>query len=158
VIFISGNCADEVFGGYQKYAREYASRGDTVREAMYGDVVNSYEVNFERDYKTCSDLGLELRLPFADVDVVSYGLSLPTELKLSKDPSSSRKLVLRALAKAKGLPEELVNRPKKAVQYSTGVSGVLQRVAKAEGKRLYNYLNERFARVKERKLGEAAYR
>ena len=153
-IFISGNCADEVFGGYQKYVREYVSKGDSVRETMYRDVASSHEVNFERDYKICSDLGLELRLPFADIDVVRYGLSLPTELKLSKTPASPRKLILRALAREKGFPDELADRPKKAVQYSTGVNKVLQKLAKAEGKKLRVFLAERFARVKENMLGE----
>ncbi len=153
-IFISGNCADEVFGGYQKYAREYASKGGSVRETMYRDVASSHETNFERDYKICSDLGLELRQPFADIDVVKYGLSLPTELKLPKDPASLRKLILRALAREKGFPEELADRPKKAMQYSTGVNKVLKKLAKAEGKKLRVFLAERFARVKENMLGE----
>lgn len=157
-IFISGNCADEVFGGYQKYAREYTSKGDSVRETMYRDVASSHEANFERDYKICSDLGLELRLPFADIDVVKYGLSLPTELKLSKDPASPRKLILRALAREKGFSEELADRPKKAMQYSTGVNRVLQKLAKAEGKKLRVFLAERFARVKENMLGETYHR
>ena len=154
-IFISGNCADEVFGGYQKYVREYASKGDSVRETMYRDVTSSHETNFERDYKICSDLGLELRLPFADIDVVKYGLSLPTELKLSKNPASLRKLILRALARENGFPEELADRPKKAVQYSTGVNKVLQKLAKTEGKKLRVFLAERFAQVKDDMLGEA---
>jgi len=153
-IFISGNCADEVFGGYQKYALEYASKGDSVRETMNRDVASSHEANFERDYKICSDLGLELRLPFADVDVVRYGLSLPTKLKLSKTPASPRKLILRALARENGFPDELADRPKKAVQYSTGVNRALQKMAKAEGKKLREFLAERFARVKENMLGE----
>lgn len=153
-IFISGNCADEVFGGYQKYVREYVSKGDSVRETMYRDVASSHEVNFERDYKICSDLGLELRLPFADIDVVRYGLSLPTELKLSKTPASPRKLILRALARERGFPEELADRPKKAVQYSTGVNRALQKLAKAEGKKLRVFLAERFAHVKENMLRE----
>jgi len=157
-IFISGNCADEVFGGYQKYAREYASIGDSVRETTFRDVASSHEANFERDYKICSDLGLELRLPFADIDVVRYGLSLPTELKLSKDAASPRKRILRALAREKGFPEELADRPKKAVQYSTGVNRALQRLAKAEGKRVRAYLEERFERVKESMLGETYQR
>jgi asparagine synthase (glutamine-hydrolysing) len=153
-IFISGNCADEVFGGYQKYAQEYASDGDSVRETMYRDVVSSHEANFERDYKICSDLGLELRLPFADIDVVRYGLYLPTKLKLPKDPTSPRKLILRALAREKGFPEELADRPKKAMQYSTGVNRALQKLAKAEGKKLRVFLADRFARVKENVLRE----
>ena len=157
-IFISGNCADEVFGGYQKYAREYASGSGSVNESMYRDVASSHEVNFERDYKICSDLGLELRLPFADVEVVRYGLSLPVELKLSKAATSPRKLVLRALARQKGFTEELAERPKKAVQYSTGVNRALQRMAKAEGKSLRVYIAERFEEVKERNLGETSDR
>ena len=152
-VFFSGNGSDELFGGYHKYVREYAESGETVRETMYGDVVASHEVNYERDYKICSDAGLELRLPFADLRVVEFGLSLPLELKLPKDPASPRKLILRTLAEKLVFPEELVNRRKRAVQYSTGVNKALRQLARKSGKTLRRYLAERFEEVKAERLG-----
>ena len=152
-VFFSGNGSDELFGGYHKYVREYAESGETVRETMYGDVVASHEVNYERDHKICSDAGLELRLPFADLRVVEFGLSLPLELKLPKDPASPRKLILRALAEKLGFPEEIVNRRKRAVQYSTGVNKALRQLARKRGKTLRRYLADRFEEVKAERLG-----
>lgn len=157
-VFLSGNGSDELFGGYRKYTMEYADTGDAVRATMFRDVVSSHEVNYERDYMICSDLGMELRLPFADIDVTRFGLSLPTGLKLSRAPDAPRKLILRSLAREIGFTEEMADRPKKAVQYSTGVNKALTKMAKSEGKKLRDFLAERFERVKEERLSEATQR
>lgn len=151
-IFFSGNGSDELFAGYQKYVREYAESGDAVRESLFRDVVASHEVNYERDYKTCADLGLELRLPFSDIRVIKYGLSLPLNLKLSKDTKTPRKLILRTLAVRLGFPRKISYVPKRAVQYSTGVNKALRLLARRSGKTLSGYLNERFKKVKDERL------
>ncbi len=153
-VFFSGSGSDELFGGYRKYAQEYAEADDAVRESMFRDVAESHRVNYERDYKVCADLGLELRLPYADVDVVGFGLSLPVQLKLSKGPNPLRKLVLRALAKELGLPKTVVNARKRAVQYSTGANRALKLLARRKGRSLTGYLAERFKRVREDRLGD----
>jgi len=116
-------------------------------------VAMSHRVNYERDYKVCADLGLELRLPFADVDVVEFGLSLPVRLKLSKGPDPSRKLVLRALAEEFGLPRRVAFARKRAVQYSTGANRALKLLAKRRGRSLAGYLAERFEGAMEERLG-----
>jgi len=56
-----------------------------------------------------------------------------------------RKYVLRRLAFHLGLPESVVGRPKKAVQYSSGVQKVLLKEAKRKGISLGKML-ESFAR------------
>lgn len=152
-VFFSGSGSDELFGGYHRHAQEYAEAGDAVRESIFRDVAESHRVNYERDYKVCADLGLELRLPFADVDVVGFGLSLPVNLKLSKGPDPSRKLVLRALAEELGLPTRVVKARKRAVQYSTGANRALKLLARRRGRSLAGYLAERFERVRKERLG-----
>ena len=152
-VLFSGNGSDELFGGYRKYVREYIESGESVRETMFRDVVASHEVNYARDYKVCTGHGMELRLPFADLRLIEFGLSLPTGLKLSLEPVSPRKLVLRRLAEKLGFPEEMAYKPKRAVQYSTGVNNALKRLARREGKSLAGFLTDRFDELKGEKMG-----
>jgi asparagine synthase (glutamine-hydrolysing) len=140
----SGTGSDELFGGYARYVKEYASAGERVSETMLRDLTSASEVNYERDFKVCADLGVELRLPYTDGDLISLGLSMPTSLKLPEKTDQRRKIVLRALAERLGLPSEVANRPKKAIQYSTGVSRALERLSKAEGLSVPRYLKMRF--------------
>jgi asparagine synthase (glutamine-hydrolysing) len=76
---------------------------------------------------------VELRLPFASYNVAQFALSLPVELKIERKADGLRKLVLRRMAQQIGLPETVVDKPKKAVQYATGVNAVLGKIAKKQG-------------------------
>jgi asparagine synthase (glutamine-hydrolysing) len=151
-VLFSGSGSDELFGGYRKYIREYLESGESVRETMFRDVVASHEVNYERDYKVCTEHGMELRLPFADLRLIEFGMSLPTGLKLSLESEYPRKLVLRRLAEKLGFPNEMAYKPKRAVQYSTGVNSALKRLARREGKSLAGFLVDRFDELKREKM------
>jgi len=146
----SGNGSDEAFGGYAKYADEYQKRGEAVKETMFRDVSRSYEVNLERDWKICSDLCLELRLPFADPQLTRFALTLPLRYKLPETGQEPRKIALRHLAKRLGLPDGVAERPKKAAQYSSGTGKMLEKLAKKRGKSTSGYLSERLGEVMRR--------
>ncbi len=137
--------SDELFGGYHRYLGEFRRAGaDAVENALFHDTVSSYEVNFERDDKVCAFHQVELRLPFCDLSVILSALSLPVNMKIASAEDPLRKRVLRKLAKEVGLPPEVYDRPKRAIQYETGVDKALRKLAKAKGLKLQELVEQSF--------------
>jgi len=83
-------------------------------------------------------------LPFIDREVVDFALSLPLKLKIESVEDPLRKRVLRKVAESLKIPNFVANRPKKAVQYATGVHKALRKLAKSEDLTVSSYLNRRF--------------
>ena len=147
-ILLAGQGADELFGGYQRYLTEYGKSGaEAVEQKMFHDIQNAYRTNFQRDNKVCSYYGIELRLPFIDRDVVDFALRLPLRLKINSVEDRLRKRVLRRVAHNLEIPSFITDKPKKAVQYTTGVTKALQRLAKDEGLTLREYVEKVFSLV-----------
>jgi len=133
-VLLAGQGGDELFGGYHRYLQVYRQGGaEAVQEALHRDMVASHETNFQRDYPVCAFRGVELRLPFTDPELVRFSLSLPVNLKMESEEDGLRKRVLRRVAQLLAMPEFIVNHPKRAVQYATGVDKALRRLAKGKG-------------------------
>jgi asparagine synthase (glutamine-hydrolysing) len=144
-VLLAGQGADELFGGYQRYVNEYLLYGEeTVRKAMFDDVVRLHESNIERDVKICSFHDVELRLPFAAYQIAAFAVALPVELKIERKAGSLRKLVLRKVAENMGLPASITKKPKKAVQYATGVNSALKKIAKKQKTTVAEYVSKLF--------------
>ena len=140
---LAGQGADEFFGGYQRYVTEYCKDGsEKVRETMFHDVVNIHESNLERDLKITSFHDVQLRLPFASFDIAEFAMSLPLECKIEPKADTLRKLVLRKVALNVGMPMSVVDKPKKAVQYSTGTNDAIKRIAKKQEKTVNQYITD----------------
>ncbi len=134
---VFGQGADELFGGYMRYTTMDRSK---LRDSLIEDVRNIGVKNIVRDTKIAYSLEMKLIAPYLQWDLIDLALKLPVELKLRKvDGKVVRKYILRKVA-LDYLPKEIVLREKKAIQYSTGVSEILKKIAKNHGMRVQEFL------------------
>ncbi|MHA1616492.1 MAG: asparagine synthase (glutamine-hydrolyzing) [Candidatus Njordarchaeales archaeon] len=131
-VMFSGQGADELFGGYARYLRS----SDPVQE-MVRDFANLYLNNLERDDHCAMANSIEVRYPYLDIRVVEVAFKTPLEYKIC---GGLRKYILRKLGRKIGLPKEVCEKPKKAVQYGTGVTKFLKKMAKRKSLSLRDYI------------------
>jgi asparagine synthase (glutamine-hydrolysing) len=124
-VMLSGQGADELFAGYQRYTQFYKKYGEKTTEDLKNDISNLYHVNLQRDDAVTMANSAELRVPYLDSEVVDVGLKIPMKYKLGHDPHDLRKCILRRVAADLEVPREAVIRPKKAAQYGSGIHRLL---------------------------------
>jgi len=147
-VILAGQGADELFGGYKRYVNDYLLYGsEKAQETIFNDVLRMYETNFERDFKICNFHNIELRLPFVTYQMAKFATDLPTELKIELPDKGLRKLVLRRAAQNLGLPRFIVNKPKRAIQYTTGINKTFKKLAKKKGLPIKEYVQKTFQTV-----------
>ncbi len=147
-VLLAGQGADELFGGYHRYLTEYVKGGaEKVRETLYHDVAMSYKTNFQRDQPICAYHKVELRLPFVDTEVVRFASRLPLKLKIESAHDHLRKRILRHVARHLGIPASIADKPKKAVQFATGVDKALKKLAAKERLTQRFYIEKAFREV-----------
>ena len=143
----AGQLSDELFGGYGKFEDTALQQGtDGLGREMFNSVIAASAKDFDPGDKLAVASGLELCCPFAYLPLVEYALKLPASLRVKlANGKVIRKYILRKLAAGLSLPDSVVDRPKKAVQYSSGVQRVLLKEAKRQGTSLGKML-ESFTR------------
>ncbi|HUL61697.1 MAG TPA: asparagine synthetase B [Methanocella sp.] len=144
-VLLSGQGADELFAGYARY--EAAAREGRLEEELDYDLRHLAEVNLERDDAATMAHGVELRVPFLDLQVVGVSRRTGTDLKVRPNGKDYiRKYVLRKVAE-KYLPHEIAHAPKKAMQYGTGAQKAIARLARSRGTTLPGLLDATYRDV-----------
>jgi|SRR5271157_284462 len=145
-VLLTGQGADELFGGYARY--EEALRAGTLAEMLQHDLGHIAEVNLERDDAAAMANGVELRVPYLDLEVISVAQQVDPSLKVLFDGKDYiRKYVLRKMSE-KYLPPEIAYAPKKAIQYGTSAQRTIERLAaKRNFKGINDYLHSLYEGV-----------
>ncbi len=136
-ILLSGQGADELFGGYARYLDYLEISSDLLQEEMKKDVrMLISNTSFEK--VIAKHFGKELRCPFLDNELIDFCSSLPIECKVQ---GKERKIILREAAKTIGIPHEIAYAPKKAVQYSSGIMKTMKKMAKEKNMSVKEYID-----------------
>ncbi|MCL2460495.1 MAG: asparagine synthase C-terminal domain-containing protein [Euryarchaeota archaeon] len=124
---LSGQRADELFGGYHRYASCNGSH-DEIDQLFTKDWETIKHQNL-RDQTIAHAHGAWLSMPYLDTRVVSAARSIPPSDHLM---NGIRKYQLRRAA-LHYLPREIACHTKKAMQYGTGIAKEIKRLARRHG-------------------------
>jgi asparagine synthase (glutamine-hydrolysing) len=120
---LTGQGADELFGGYARYLET-----PTLVEDLERDFIG-LEQQADRDQAIAALHGTYLSMPYMDVRVVRAARAIPAGEKVQ---GGRRKVPLRKVAE-RHIPAEFAWYEKKAMQYGSGVWKVLQKLARKNG-------------------------
>lgn len=131
-ICLSGQGADELFFGYDKYRRALA-RGEDPIDLRDKDVADLEVILSKREYKIFDSFEIKFKSPFLDDEVKKIGMQIEREYNLKDSNDDLRKHVLREIALELEAPPEIINRKKKALQYGSGILEDIRRISKEQG-------------------------
>ena len=119
-ILVCGQGADELFGGYARFRKENAEKNlsnevkDLIKRIPY------------REKKITDIFNLKLSCPYLDKKVIEKAEIFSIDERIG----DVGKVILRKLAIAFGLPNEIANRKKKAAQYGSGSQKAIKNIIK----------------------------
>jgi asparagine synthase (glutamine-hydrolysing) len=133
-VMLTGQGADELFGGYSWYAKVAEKEGyKMLRRHMMEDLLLLYKETLEREDKITMAHSIELREPFLDPEVIRVALSTSLRLNIRGGQDSFGKHVHRKLAQSLGIPKDIAYRIKEAAQHGSGMHGMLDAIARKHG-------------------------
>lgn len=133
-VMLTGQGADELFGGYPWYAKVAEKEGyKKLRRHMVEDLLLLYKETLEREDKITMAHSIELREPFLDPDVIRVALEIDLRLNVKGGRDNFGKHVQRRLAQHMGIPNDIAYRVKEAAQHGSGIHDVIDDIARKRG-------------------------
>lgn len=125
-IILTGQGADEMFGGYSKYV---GLNEEEFAEQRRKDIMKLFGTTIEHEAKVTKHFGKEAFYPFLDPKVLDAMSAFEVKEFM---PGELRKEKLREIAKMSGL-DYFADKRKKAAQYGSGANDMLRTEAKMRG-------------------------
>jgi asparagine synthase (glutamine-hydrolysing) len=122
-VVLVGEGADELFGGYEEFPKAVRNGCTTeeVEDLFRRFIGELHKTQLKRVDRTTMAFGIEARVPYLDIDLARFVMSIPTSLKLGmKDNKVWSKYILRQ-AYSDVLPEKIVWRRKVPMGEGAGV-------------------------------------
>mgnify|MGYP001576363395 CR=1 FL=1 len=130
-ILFGGLGTEEIFAGYQRHEDALKNNDfQAVHKESWNGLKNMWTRDLLRDSTIAKNLGIELRTPYMDLEVIKAAMNVNPMYKISKE---GKKIILREIAEDFGLEREFAYRPKKAAQYGSNFVKGLDKLAKKHG-------------------------
>jgi asparagine synthase (glutamine-hydrolysing) len=128
-VVFSGQGSDEIFAGYSHYKAMLSNQTHKEIEGeIWASLENMWSRNLMRDDAVTAAHSLEMRLPFLGLDFLREAMAIPASMKILSKDDQLRKHPVRNLAKKFNVPEMAIQRPKKAMQYGSGIAREIEKL------------------------------
>jgi asparagine synthase (glutamine-hydrolysing) len=126
-VTLTGEGADELFGGYTYY-KDF-DKTMPLHEELYRSVSSLHNINLQRVDRLTMAHSIEGRVPFLDLEMIELGQRIPSRLKIRqlRNETPVEKWILRK-AFEDLLPAEIVWRTKEQFDEGSGTANVLARI------------------------------
>ena len=121
-VVLTGEGADEIFAGYE-YLEDFRTEKDLHAE-LVRTIEGLHDLNLQRCDRVTMAHGLEARVPFLELDMISLGISLPAGWKLAGEGQLEKRLLRQAFDG--WLPDDFLWRKKSQFGDGSGASSVLK--------------------------------
>jgi asparagine synthase (glutamine-hydrolysing) len=123
-VILTGEGADELFGGYSYY-KAIGDQGSLHRE-LHRSVTSLHNINLQRVDRMTMAHGIEGRVPFLDLAMIRLGQLIPPEMKIMGSPPIEKWILRKAFEDL--LPAEIVWREKEQFDEGSGTVEMLDEV------------------------------
>ena len=123
-VVLTGEGADEIFAGYE-YLEDFRTE-DELHAELVRTIEGLHDLNLQRADRVTMAHGLEARVPFLELDMISLGLSLPAGWKLAGEDQEEKRLLRQAFEG--WLPDAFLWRKKAQFGDGSGAASVLKEI------------------------------
>src|SRR3989338_2010006 len=120
---MGGLGSEEIFAGYERH-----DRAKDINKECWQGLKQMWGRDLVRDFALAKSLGITVKTPFLDKELIKYAMMLPGSWKIVKD---EKKVILREIAEE--FLDRFAWRKKKAAQYGSCFDKAIGKLAKKNG-------------------------